>query len=418
MQQPDSQKDEIAPMLSDERVGASELGRLATQAMNISARWRKRMLEPTKGTRRMRRYSMNEVSHISKVPKSTVKYRIDNGQYPSGRVNPTNGYRSLSLEEIHQIMDIEGVRPTTGPELPAHSICCANFKGGSAKSTLSVYLAVHLAIHGYRVLLADLDPQGTATHVFGWQPDLHVRFEDTVMACFEQGKDLADLSKSTHIHGLDVVRATPGMSQAEVVLMQQSRSEDTDYWESLSTCMAKAQEEYDVIVFDTPPSMSALALNGIYAADGLLIPLPASMIDYESCAVFFRIMSEIVQLFSDTNENDIERMFDYMRIVITRYSETPANNQMARWIQGTYSPHVLNTYFRNGDAILNAAQQTKVLYELRSGKAKEDPEEGDQYDGDARTFRKTQRRVDQVMSEIEGTISTNLQEKRTAIESA
>ncbi|MCG5531332.1 AAA family ATPase [Halorhodospira halochloris] len=410
----EKQPDDLGPMLTDERVDASELARLATQAVNISVRWRKRMLEPTEGTRRMRRFSLNEVAHISKIPKSTVKYRIDNGNYPAGRVNPSNGYRSFSLAEIHQIMDLEGTRPSTGPDVSAHTVCCANFKGGSAKSTLSVYLAVYLAIHGYRVLLADLDPQGTTTNVFGWQPDLHVEFENTVMGCFEQGKDLADLAVATHIDGLDMVRATPGMSQAEVFLMQQSRKNGGDYWEALSACMSKAQADYDIIVFDTPPSMSALALNGIYAADGLLIPLPASMIDYESCAVFFRIMSEIVQLFSETEKVEIEKMFDYMRIVITRYSETPANSQMARWIQGTYSPHVLNTYFRNADAILNAAQQTKVLFELRSGKSKEDPEEGDQYDGDPGTFRKTLKMIDQVMSDIESTIATNLEAKRTA----
>ena len=99
----------------------------------------------------------------------------------------------------------------------------ANFKGGAAKTTHSVHLAQYLALHGYRVLLIDLDSQASATSLFGHTPDDDFDRLDTLYRLFtaddtQRIDSLVSLIKPTYWDGLDLIPANLGLYSTEFEL--------------------------------------------------------------------------------------------------------------------------------------------------------------------------------------------------------
>ena len=160
------------------------------------------------------------------------------------------------------------LRPGGGPEKrrPARVIAMANQKGGVGKTTTTINLGAALAETGERVLLIDMDPQGSLGVGLGIEP--HSR-EATVYNLLMQDKTtLDDALVDTRIEGLHLLPANIDLAAAELLLVQEVARE-----QALERVVDRLRYRYDHVLIDCPPSLGLLTINGLTAADGVVIPL-------------------------------------------------------------------------------------------------------------------------------------------------
>jgi chromosome partitioning protein len=146
----------------------------------------------------------------------------------------------------------------------AQTIACANQKGGVGKTTTVVNLAAYLALAGERVLIVDLDPQGNATSGFGID---RAALEATLYDVIVGDVPMAATVVATAIDHCAIVPASVSLAGAEVELASTDQRE-----RRLTRVLAPIVDGYDYILIDCPPSLGLLTVNGLTAADSVLIP--------------------------------------------------------------------------------------------------------------------------------------------------
>ncbi|WP_174876069.1 ParA family protein [Vogesella oryzae] len=149
--------------------------------------------------------------------------------------------------------------------MTARIIAVANQKGGVGKTTTVVNLATGLAEQGRRVLIVDLDPQGNATMGSGIdKSDLPLSVYHVLLA----ENSIEEVRRPAKEGGYDVLPANRDLSAAEVQLVQELAREAR-----LKNALELVAEQYDYVLIDSPPSLNLLTLNGLVAAQGVLIPM-------------------------------------------------------------------------------------------------------------------------------------------------
>lgn len=145
-------------------------------------------------------------------------------------------------------------------------IAVTNQKGGVGKTTTSINVAYVLSKMGKRVLLVDFDPQGNATSGLGIDKN---NLGLTSLDIIQLDASAADAVVSTRYKNLDVIPATPQLANAEVEIAKAERR-----FVRLKAALQHL-ESYDVIVIDSPPSLSLLTVNALIAAHYVLLPVQA-----------------------------------------------------------------------------------------------------------------------------------------------
>jgi chromosome partitioning protein len=152
-------------------------------------------------------------------------------------------------------------------------LALANQKGGVGKTTTAVNVAACLAEAGARALVVDLDPQANATSGLG------ERANGTSSYDLLDGAPLEELAHCTRFPNLDLVPSRPELAGAAVEL---SRTGDGESF--LASALAPARERYDYVFVDCPPSLGPLTVNGLAAADQVLVPVQCEYYALEGLA--------------------------------------------------------------------------------------------------------------------------------------
>lgn len=223
-------------------------------------------------------------------------------------------------------------------------IAVTNQKGGVGKTTTAVNLAACLALAGHATLLIDMDPQANATMGLGFSRD---RVKNHLYHVLLDGVPLEEAVHPTEVTGLDLVPSDIDLTGAEVELTEVPNREKI-----LVRNLSRMRDKYHFTIMDCPPSLSLITLNGLVAADTVLIPVQAeyyamtgvalllntlamvqkglnpglrvegallTMVDNRS-ALSSQVVSEIRNMFRD-------RVFDTMIPRNVRLAEAPSHGQ-------------------------------------------------------------------------------------------
>ena len=395
-------------MIEAPRADSEAISRLSEKAGLVLERAREAALEPDH-RKILRRWTLTEAAELLGVTPKVVSLRIEKMNLPSGE---REGKRRLfTLEEIHSIQESLGTLPRQRFVIREPVvIAVANFKGGVGKTSTTVHLAQYFALKGYRTLAIDLDAQASLTGMFGLLPDTEVPEERTANPFFygpEIGKEswtgtLATAIQSTYWPGLDLLAANLSLYGAEFALSKRQTSEaGFAFWSPLKHGIETVAGKYDVVVIDTPPSLSFVTTNAIYAADGLVIPVPPAMLDFASATHFFSLLKEVLDAIR-TNEG-ADKVYDFLSLLIAKYQHgNQVHQQLSTWVRGIFEEYTLPSPMVLTTVVQNIGPQLLSVYEVQD------------YKGDKRTFRRALDSLNAVNAEIEQQVLSVLLRRQPA----
>ena len=363
------------------------------------------------GTKTLRLFSTWEITRYL-IPVAQAHFRRvlkANPELPQGRAQVEGGSKWFTLEEVltlRQHFARDGARrkeylPYRPKGLPARIAAVANFKGGVSKSVTTAHLAMSAALDGYRVLVVDLDSQGSISSIFGarvadeWQtvfPLLARHYATHLMAenqarlsrgetpqplddTLDEARKLkaADVIQSTHWPNIDIIGAQLNLYWAEFQIpVWRMGARSWKLWDALTDSLAQdgVLDEYDIILLDTPPALGYLTINGLSAADILLVPTGASFLEFDSTGRFFDMLHATFQSIEES-ENMVARAlgreglrfeWDAVRTLITRY-DSSQQAEFAALMQGLLGP-VLAPERQDFTALIGqAGEQVAGIYE-------------------------------------------------------
>jgi chromosome partitioning protein len=182
-------------------------------------------------------------------------------------------------------------------------LAIANQKGGVGKTTTAVNLGAALAELGYRVLVIDLDPQGNATTGLGINGrNLETSVYDVIM----NDVGIEDCVEPTSLKNLFVVPATIDLAGAEIELVPAFSREL-----KLRRALDDVRDDYDFTLIDCPPSLGLLTVNGLAAADAVLVPIQCEYYALEGLGQLLRNVALV--------RSNLNPTLDVGGIVLTMY---------------------------------------------------------------------------------------------------
>jgi len=343
------------------------------------------------GAKTLRKFSTWEITRYL-IPVAQAHFRRvlrANPQLPQGRSETDGGAKWFTLDEVLTLrahFAAEGskakeYRPYRPDGLPAKMVAVANFKGGVGKTSTAAHLAMSAALDGYKVLVIDLDSQGSMTSILGGKVDdewqtvfpLLARHYATALQAenrsrIARGEDpkpldetlsealkitAPDLIQKTHWPTIDLIGAQLNLYWAEFQIpVWRMASRSWKLWDALTDTLEAdgILDQYDLIFLDTPPALGYLTINGLAAADILLVPLGASFLEFDSTGRFFDMLHSTFASIEE-GENMAARAlgrpelsfeWDAVRAVLTRFDASQQAELaalMQAYLGDTLSPH-------------------------------------------------------------------------------
>ncbi|MEL7129644.1 MAG: AAA family ATPase [Pseudomonadota bacterium] len=363
------------------------------------------------GAKSLRRFSTWEITKYL-IPVAPAHFRRvlrQNPDLPQGLTETEAGAKWFTLDEVLRLRAFfatEGAQnrdylPYRPPALPAKIMAVANFKGGVGKTSTAAHIAMSAALDGYKVLVVDLDSQGSMTSIFGgrvadeWQTAFpllarhygeHLRaenqarldrgesplpLEDTVAQAMELSA--TDIAQKTHWSNIDLIGAQLDLYWAEFqVPVWRMAARSWKLWDALSERLEAdgVLSQYDLVILDTPPALGYLTINALAAADILLVPTGASFLEFESTGRFFDMLHATFDSIEE-GENIAARAlgrpgmsfeWDAVRAIVTRY-DGAQQAEFAALMQA-YLGTVLSPYRQDFTALVGqAGEQVAGIYE-------------------------------------------------------
>ncbi len=207
-------------------------------------------------------------------------------------------------------------------------VAVANQKGGVGKSTTAINLGAGLAFQGERVLLVDLDPQGNTTSGLGVDRSA---IKQSTYDLLVNDVAAEDVIEPSSVLDLFLVPATIELAGAEIELVSMFSREHR-----LENALKTVIDDYDFILIDSPPSLGLLTINGLTAADEVLIPIQCEYYALEGVGQLMRNI-QLVQ-------TSLNPQLDVEGVVLTMYDgRTTLSKQVTKEVRDHFGKTAYKT---------------------------------------------------------------------------
>ncbi|MCG8273830.1 plasmid partitioning protein RepA [Aquamicrobium sp. NLF2-7] len=357
-------------------------GRISRHADALSVRLRavaERVFAPT-SEKTLRSFSSGEVADIVGISDGYLRQLSLDGLGPSPQLGPS-GRRSYTLEQVNELRQYLAVarpkealkfwpRRRDGDKLQILTV--ANFKGGSAKTTTSVYLAQGLALEGLRVLTIDLDPQASLSAMFGLQPEFDIGENETIYGAIrydEERVPMKNVVRRTYFDGISIVPGNLELMEFEhqtprYMMATRSNPEEI-FFRRVATAIREVEDDFDVVVVDCPPQLGFLTMGALNAATGMIVTVHPQMVDVASMSQFLLMTSDLVSVIEDAGGR---LDYEFLRFLITRHDPRDVPEQeIVALLRDVFENDVLAATAWKSTAIANAGLTKQSLFELTRG---------------------------------------------------
>lgn len=390
---------DMATLLPPGKTTATDLMQLAQLSDVMLQKIRDEMLEPF--PRKVPPpISSTRLQEMCGIDKQRMSYVLKKGELPPGSQTKAGAQRSFSVEDAIAWVKAE-LKPSPRKG-PAKVIVVANFKGGVTKTTTSTLLAQGLAMRrGRRVLHIDLDPQGSATTLYGINPHAEVDASQTVMPLIEayladQSFDMNSLPIPSYWPNVDIIPSSTELFNAEFMLPARASATDQGvrFEQVLHDGLEQLKDAYDYIIIDTAPTLSYLTINAVFAADGVIVPVVPDMLSFASMVQFWHLFADLIngmKAFGDERSKE----FDFVDVLVTRMTSKPAAQILQGWITQIYGSRVVPIEIPETDLARNTNMRFSTFYDLATS------------DVGAETLRRIRNPVDQLIDRVDDKVSAH-----------
>jgi chromosome partitioning protein len=361
---------------------ASTSAHITHRAEALSARLRavgERAFPPS-AQKSLRSFSSGEVAQIVDVSDGYLRQLSLDGLGPAPDLGNA-GRRSYTLDQINELRAyLANARPKeAGKFWPRRRageklqiITVANFKGGSAKTTTSLYLAQGLALQGLRVLAIDLDPQASLSSMFGYQPEFDVAENSTLYGAIRYDDErvaMKNVVRPTYFSGISIVPGNLELMEFEHqtprhMLQNRARPEDL-FFRRVATAINEVEADFDVVVIDCPPQLGFLTMGALNAATGMIVTVHPQMVDVASMSQFLLMTSDLVSVIEEAGG---KLDYDFLRFLITRHDPRDVPEQeIVGLLRDVFGTDVMAASAWKSTAIANAGLTKQSLFELTRG---------------------------------------------------
>ncbi len=227
-------------------------------------------------------------------------------------------------------------------------IVAANQKGGVGKTTTVINISHYIAMQGYKVLAIDIDPQGNLGRGLGIE--LSQSRRGTYEALINQ-EDPNDLVIPSKYENLFLLPANLQLAGAQVELL---KLEDKEM--RLKNFVKEVKEYFDFIFVDTPPSLGILTINGLVAADSVLIPLQAEFFAMEGLVQLLKTIKAV--------QKSLNTSLKVEGVLLTMYDiRTKLSKDVAEQAKEFFKEKVYNTFIPRNVRLSEAPSYGKSIFD-------------------------------------------------------
>jgi chromosome partitioning protein len=344
-------------------IDLDRLAEISERASAVIDRVRESMLAP-ESRKSPPRFTAAQLADLCGVDKNKISYTAKKGKLPPGN---KHGQRlEWTLAETRQWVREFRSDFLRDPELAGAAVLAvANLKGGVGKTTTTMCLAQRLSLLGHNVLLIDLDAQASLTHLNGILPP-EVSDDSTVLnLCAGEIDSLLSCVQETYWDGISLIPANNALFNIEFLMPARQRNEDGfEFWRVLENGLEECINKFDVILIDTPPSISYSTLMAISAAQGLILPCPPASLDVASLQQFFALTTEVLTgLYRSTNSS---KSFSFINILINKPERETIATAVRQWMTASYSGMILPVEIPKTSIAGTASSVHGTAYDLDS----------------------------------------------------
>ncbi|GAK86650.1 chromosome (plasmid) partitioning protein ParA [Vibrio ponticus] len=305
--------------------------------------------------------------HISELDIKVAKYGVD---------------FILTLEEVYRIRD--ALAPTTtlkkqvtpfkrSPKQKCQKIVISNQKGGVGKTVTTITLGSGLAVEyhqGYRICIIDMDGQSTLSM---YQPNLdtsgrRATIGDLLIASIEGKMNENEFSEyvkasvaDTTIPNLKILPADQKDRELEAIFHKAVfAGQLTNPYDRLSQILEVIEDDFDIIIIDTPPSYGYASLNAYHAGSSIIFPLSANQNDLDATCNYFAYLPKMYTSLLECGHHG----YDFIKVLVTNYEETSSCLDIQDKLTQHFSSYVLGESFKKSEAVRKCARAKNSVFDL------------------------------------------------------